>query len=161
MHRIPFRFSWSCVFFSLVLSILWKYSFKIFNSILDNKKRETKILFFNVGSSRFFFVSFYSSFIVHIRMVFDTAQHHFKSLTLVLTEITFVDVLYYVISSVVFFCLKSNFWLRDKCILCSLCVSVSYRLYLTDSRLSVFALRAYTDAPIKLMRRYLMFVAFT
>lgn len=42
-------------------------------------------------------------------MVFDTAQHHFKSLTLVLTEITFVDVLYYVISSVVFFLSEEQF----------------------------------------------------
>lgn len=97
-----------CFFFSCSF-----YSLKIFlqNIQLDSRqqKRETKILFFNVGSSRFFFVSFYSSFIVHIRMVFGTAQHHFKSLTLVLTEITFVDVLYYVISSVVFFLSEEQF----------------------------------------------------
>lgn len=87
-------FFFSLLFFLFSENIPLKYSTR-----LSTTKKRNKDFFSmsgRVGSSSSLSTWSVSSFIVHIRIVFDTAQHHFKSLTLVLTEITFVDVLYYV-----------------------------------------------------------------
>lgn len=153
MRWIPLSFHGHMFFFFSFSSF---YSMKIFlRNILLNKKKPK-----DFGLCLLFFVSSLSvstrylwPFIVHIRIAFDTTQHHLKSLTLILPEIMFVDVLcvYVFVWRAIFgfetsaVCLPSN----PPRMRCNIAPHICGRV-----RCFIVALRVYSDATIKLMMRY-------